>query len=142
MPYLFSFSRYQTKRVIEFLFTQFMISWTLRFIFDHPQKQRPTRQVEKERRTEIQKYQYLDNEKSFLNEIESIFESFWRAIIWWKNKNLMKVADTSFKAFNQHDAAGKNSKICGYKYFNIAKMINIVSGCCDKRFPKICELRG
>ena len=25
---------------------------------------------------------------------------FWRAIIWWKNKNLMKIADTSFK-FNQ-----------------------------------------
>ena len=54
----------------------------------------------------------------------------------------MKIAGTSFKAFNQHDAAGKNSKICGYKYFNIVKMINIVSGCCDKRFLKIYELHG
>ena len=27
-------------------------------------------------------------------------KGFWRAIIWWKNKNLMKIADTSFK-FNQ-----------------------------------------
>ena len=29
--------------------------------------------------------------KSFLDEIESIFHSFWRAIIWWKNKNLIKI---------------------------------------------------
>ena len=32
-----------------------------------------------------------------LDEIKGIFYSFWRAIIWWKNKNLMKIADTSFK---------------------------------------------
>ena len=34
----------------------------------------------------------------------------------------------------------KNNKICRLYlyslYFNIAKMINIVSGCCDKRFPQ------
>ena len=53
-------------------------------------------QVEKERRIEIQNIEYLGNEKSFLDEIKSIFCSFWRAIIWWKNKNLMKIADTSF----------------------------------------------
>ena len=35
--------------------------------------------------------------KSILDEKISIFHSFWRAIIWWKNKNLMKIADTSFK---------------------------------------------
>ena len=28
--------------------------------------------------------------RSFLDEIENIFHSFWRSIIWWKNKNLMK----------------------------------------------------
>ena len=55
------------------------------------------RQVEKEERTKIQIIEYLENEKSFLDEIKSIFHSFWRAIIWWKNKNLMKIADTSFK---------------------------------------------
>ena len=31
---------------------------------------------EKEGRTEIQKYEYLENEKSFLDEIKSIFHSF------------------------------------------------------------------
>ena len=31
---------------------------------------------EKEGRTEIQKFEYLDNEKSFLDEIKSIFHSF------------------------------------------------------------------
>ena len=32
------------------------------------------------------------------DEIKSIFLSFWRAIIWWKNTNLIKIADTSFKS--------------------------------------------
>ena len=39
------------------------------------------RQVEKKGRTEIQKIEYLENEKSFLDEIKSVFHSFWRAII-------------------------------------------------------------
>ena len=39
MSYFFSFSRYQTKCVIEFLFSQLMMSRTLRFIFNHPLKQ-------------------------------------------------------------------------------------------------------
>ena len=34
------------------------------------------RQVEKEGRMEIQKYEYLENEKSSLDEIKSIFHSF------------------------------------------------------------------
>ena len=34
----------------------------------------------------LQKFEYLENEKSFLDEI-NIFHSFRRAIIWWKNKN-------------------------------------------------------
>ena len=41
-------------------------------------------------REKIQKFKYLENEKSFLDEIKNIFNSFWRAIIWWKNKNLIK----------------------------------------------------
>ena len=32
-----------------------------------------------------------------LDEIKDIFYSFWRAIIWLKNKNLVKIADTNFK---------------------------------------------
>ena len=55
------------------------------------------RQVKKEGRSETQKNKYLENEKSFLDEIKSISHSLWRAIIWRKNKNLMKIADTSFK---------------------------------------------
>ena len=44
----------------------------------------------------MQKFEYLQNEKSFLDGIKSIFHSFWRAIVWWKNENLMQIADTSF----------------------------------------------
>ena len=39
MSYLFSFSRYQTKCVIKFLFRQLMTSKTLRFILDQALKQ-------------------------------------------------------------------------------------------------------
>ena len=38
----------------------------------------------------LQKFEYLENEKSFLNEIKNISHSFSRAIIWWKHKNLIK----------------------------------------------------
>ena len=41
---------------------------------------------EKKGKMEIQKFEYLKNEKSFLDEIKKIFHSFWRAIIWWKIK--------------------------------------------------------
>ena len=37
----------------------------------------------------IQKIEYIQNEKSFLDEIENIFHSFWRAIIWWNSKTLI-----------------------------------------------------
>ena len=36
-------------------------------------------------RKKLQKFEYLENEKSFFDEIKNIFHSFW-----WKNKNLMK----------------------------------------------------
>ena len=39
---------------------------------------------EKKGKMGIQKCEYLENEKSFLDEIKSIFHSFWRTIIWWK----------------------------------------------------------
>ena len=38
----------------------------------------------------LQKSEYLENEKSFLDGIKNIFHSFWRVIMWWKNKNLIK----------------------------------------------------
>ena len=40
----------------------------------------------KECKMEIQKSEYLKNEKSFLEEIKNIFHSFERAIIWRKIK--------------------------------------------------------
>ena len=55
--------------------------------------------ADREKKMEGQKYNkfdYLKNEKSFFAEIKSTLHSFWRAIIWWKNKKLIKIADTSF----------------------------------------------
>ena len=34
---------------------------------------------------QLQKLEYIENEKTFSDEIKSIFHSFWRAIICWKN---------------------------------------------------------
>ena len=34
----------------------------------------------------IQKLEFLKNERSFLDEMKSVFHSFWRDIIWLKNK--------------------------------------------------------
>ena len=38
---------------------------------------------------ELQKFEYLENEKSFFNEV-MFFYSSWRTIIWLKNKHLIK----------------------------------------------------
>ena len=79
----------QTKHVIEFLFRQLMTSWTLRFIIYHPLKQWSTgRKRGTDRNTKI----WISREqKELLNEIKSIFHSFWRAI------NIMKTVDRNFK---------------------------------------------
>ena len=47
-------------------------------------------QGEQEGKMEIQKFEYLEKEKSFLDEIKNIFHSFWRAIVWWKIKKKKK----------------------------------------------------
>ena len=74
MSYLFSFSRYQTKCAIKFLFRQLMTSKTLRFILDQPLKQWLTGGKRGEDKT--QKSEYLKNEKSFLDGIKNISHSF------------------------------------------------------------------
>ena len=86
MPYLFSFSRYQAKCVIKLLFKQLMTSSTLRFFLDQPPKQWPTGR----KRREDGNTKYLDKEKSFLDEIKSIFHSFLLGYRLVKNKNLIK----------------------------------------------------
>ena len=67
MSHLISFSSYQTKCVIKFLFS-------LRFFLDQPLKQWLT--GKKEGKTKIQKFKYVKNEKSFLDEIKKVFHSF------------------------------------------------------------------
>ena len=47
----------------------------------------------------LQKFEYLEYERSFLNEIKNIFHSFWRAIVWWKNKNLTKNSGRKLYSF-------------------------------------------
>ena len=47
---------------------------------------------EKKGKAEIQKFEYLENKKSFFDEVKNTFRSFGRAIIWWKNKNLIKIS--------------------------------------------------
>ena len=42
------------------------------------------------KREKFKQIEYLENEKSFLDEIKKTFHSFWTTIIWCKNKNLMK----------------------------------------------------
>ena len=44
----------------------------------------------------LQKFEYVENEKSFFDEIKNIFYNFLGAIIWWKNKNLIKIGDARF----------------------------------------------
>ena len=68
------------------------MSQTVRFMLDQPLKQWLTGI----KKREIQKFEYLENKMSFLDEIKNIFHSFWRAIIWLKIKNWWKIADTSF----------------------------------------------
>ena len=66
------------------------MSQTIRFMLDQPAKQWLAGR--KEGKTEIQKFEYLENEKSFLDETKNIFHSFGRAIIWLKIKNWWKIA--------------------------------------------------
>ena len=48
MPHLISFSKYQTKCVIKFLFRQLLMSETLRFFLNQPVKQWLTRKKREE----------------------------------------------------------------------------------------------
>ena len=41
---------------------------------------------EDEGKSEIQKFEYLEKEKNFLDEVEIIFHNYLSAIIYWINK--------------------------------------------------------
>ena len=58
---------------------------------------------------EIQKFEYLEKEKSFLDETKSIFHNYIRTIIWWKKGikvgtsfNVGTPFNISVKALQQH----------------------------------------
>ena len=74
MSHLTSFSRYQTKSFFKFLFRQLMTSYILRFFLEQPLKQ--WLRGKKRGENEVQKFRYLKNEKSFLDEIKNSFHSF------------------------------------------------------------------
>ena len=79
MSYLFSFSIYQTKCIIKFLFRQFLTSRILTFIFDYLPSQWLT--GKKEGKTEIHEFEYFENEKSFLDEMKNIVHNYLKAFI-------------------------------------------------------------
>ena len=65
----------------------------IRFIFNHPLNQWLTEGKRGEDGNK--KFEYLENQKSFFNEIKSIFHIFWRTIICWKKKKKKKVCKNS-----------------------------------------------
>ena len=48
----------------------------------------------------LQIFEYLENKKSFLDEINNIFLRFGQSVIWWKNKNLIKLRGGRMRALN------------------------------------------
>ena len=73
-----------------------MTSETLRFIFNQPLKQWLAEK--KERKTEIEKFKYLENEKSFLDEKKKHFSWSLKGYHLVRNINLIKkIAGNSFK---------------------------------------------
>ena len=85
VPYLFCFPRYHAKYVIKFLFKTVDDVINFKIYLGSTPKQWLTWQEEKERKTEIEKFEYLDNNKNFLDEIKNIFIVI-EGLIWLKIK--------------------------------------------------------
>ena len=60
----------------------------------------------------LQKLEYQKIENSFLDEIKSSFHSFWRAIIWSKNKNLIKNIGQALNSIINLSLSDQLKKIC------------------------------
>ena len=54
---------------------------------------------ENKREDKIQKFEYLENEENFLDEIKNIFHSFWRASFWIANTSFNKLKDVKMFKF-------------------------------------------
>ena len=59
----------------------------------------------------MQKFEYLEKEKSFLDEIKRIFRSFWRDH-FVRKKNWQKIAHTSFKLVDSNRAGEYFYSLC------------------------------
>ena len=70
LPYLFSFSKYQTKVLISSVGNVINFKIYLRSTF------KAMADREKRSKTVIQKFEYLENEKSFFDKIKNIFIVF------------------------------------------------------------------
>ena len=71
------------------LLSSYLDSWwrqNFKIFLESTSKAMADRRGKKEGKVKIQKFEYLENEKSFLDEIKNIFHSFWMAMIWWKIK--------------------------------------------------------
>ena len=82
------------------------------------------------------KFEYLENKKSFLDEIESIFHSFWRSVIWWKNKNLIKKGDTSFNNSESWRRSNKNVHIITLTDIYVVQFLSASNRVDEKQFKK------
>ena len=79
------FAGYQIKCVIKFLIRQLMTSYTLRIIFSHPQRNDRERGAGEghKGKSEIRKFECLENEKYLLDQVKCIFHNYLSAIICW-----------------------------------------------------------
>ena len=48
----------------------------------------------------LQKFEYPENGKNFLDEIKNIFYNFWRTIIWWKKIKIWQKIAGKFSVWN------------------------------------------
>ena len=96
---LFPFSRYWTKCVIKFLFRLLMIWKNFKIYLRSSFQTMADR--EKEGKTGIQKFEYLKNEKNFLDEIKSILHNYLRAIIWLKKWKIADATSFEYKKLNR-----------------------------------------
>ena len=90
----------------------------------------------RKRSEKLQKFEYLENKKSFFDEIEIFFYNFWRAIIWWKIKIWKKIVDTSFKFMNQDWKWLISSAVSPVIFLFRKQCINLYKGYSYKLYTK------
>ena len=76
MSYLFSFSIYQTKYVVLLTSCLDNIDDVINFKIYLQSASKAMADWKKKRKTEIKKFEYLENENSFKDKLKNIFHSF------------------------------------------------------------------